>query len=187
MGGGTMAAHDKHNTEEVTMRAVPTTILSHWDYRIEDMDQSAMTFYAEIERRLALHQVDQLKTERINISEGGVFSAKREYLQVRRGEHVFHICAAPFGNGFFVSWWLGHVESGFWALLAGIPVIGFLVRNFLKPITYFKVDTALMFQSVTHAVVTEALNAMLDGKGRQSLSDVERKPLMRDFFAQLGG
>lgn len=169
------------------MRAIPTTILSHWDYRIEDMEQSAIAFYGEVERRLDEHRVDHLKTERITIAEGGIFSAKREYLQVRRGEHVFHICAAPFGSGFFVSWWLGHVESGFWALLARIPVLGFIVRNFLKPITYFKVDTALMFQSVTHASVTDALDAMLSGKGRQALSYLERRPVMRDFFAAIGG
>ena len=33
-------------------------------------------------------------------------SANRQYLRMHRGKHAFDICAAPFGNGFFVSWWL---------------------------------------------------------------------------------
>ena len=34
-----------------------------------------------------------------------IASAKREYLRMQRGKYAFDICAAPFGNGFFVSWW----------------------------------------------------------------------------------
>ncbi len=93
----------------------PTTVISHWNHRFDGMQQSSHDFYAEVERRLGTQNVGDMKAERVNLSEGGVFSAKREYLQVRRKEHVFHVCAAPFGNGFFISWWLGHVESGFWA------------------------------------------------------------------------
>lgn len=168
-------------------RVVPTTVISHWNHRSDGIQQSSNAFYSEIERALGAHQLDHLKIERVNLSEGGIFSSKREYLQVHRGEHVFHVCAAPFGNGFFISWWLGHVDSGIWATLAGLPIIGFLVRNFLKPLTYYKIDTALMFQSITHSAVMETLNTMLDAKGMRSLSDTERAPIMRDFFAQIGG
>jgi hypothetical protein len=168
-------------------RVVPTTIISHWNHRADDLQQSSDAFYGDVEKSLNEHKIDHIKVERVNLSEGGIFSSKREYLQVKRGEHVFHVCAAPFGNGFFISWWLGHVEAGFLAWLAGIPIIGFLVRNLLTPMTYYKLDTALMFQSVTHSAVAGTLDAMLDAKGMRSLSDVERAPVMRDFFAQIGG
>src|SRR5258708_4745176 len=130
-----------------------TSILSHWDHMFQGVQQSSNEFYGRVEQYLALHNLKDTKLQRVNIAEGGIFSSKREYLQVRRGNHVFHICAAPFGNGFFVSWWLGAVERGFFAWLARWPVIGLLFRAFIKPLTYYKVDTALMFQSVTHGAV----------------------------------
>lgn len=165
----------------------PTTIISHWSYRIDGLQYSSSAFYSDVERILGAAQVDHLKIERVKLAEGGMFSSKREYLQVRRGEHVFLVCAAPFGNGFFISWWLGHVESGFWAWLSGLPLIGFIVQRFLKRLTYYQIDTALMFQSVTHTALTEVLAALTEAKGLKALSDTERTPVMRDFFAQLGG
>lgn len=168
-------------------RVIPTTIISHWYHPIEGLTLSSQAFYADVEHLLADQQIDHLKIERVNMSEGGMFSAKREYLQVRRGDHVFYVCGAPFGNRFFVSWWLGHAETGFAAGLAKWPLIGFFVRNALRRMTYYKLDTALMFQSVTHGAVTTCLDTMLNAKGLRTLSDTERTPVMRDFFAQIGG
>ena len=52
--------------------------------------------------------------------------------------------------------------------------------------TYYSVDTALMFQSVTHGAVTAALDNALNAKGQRTLSDVDRRPIMKDFFERLG-
>lgn len=163
----------------------PTTIISHWNQRIEGMQQSSSDFYAEVERVIQSENVDHIKIERVNLSEGGLFSAKREYLQVRRGEHVYHICAAPFGTGFFLSSWLGYVESGFWAWLSDIPVVGVLAQRFFKPLTYFKIDTGLMFQSITHSAVLRVLDSLTQAKGLRALTEDERKPAMRDFFSRI--
>jgi hypothetical protein len=162
-----------------------TSILSHWDQMFEGMQQSSNEFYGQVEQGLAAHHLKDTKLERINISEGGLFSAKREYLQVRRGIHVFHVCAAPFGNGFFVSWWLG-VAPSFFASLARIPLIGLLFRAFIQPLTYYKIDTALMFQAVTHGAVMSALDAVINAKGMRALSETERQPIKRDLFNRLG-
>lgn len=167
-----------------------TSILSHWNHMVPGMAQSAMDFYGAVERSLLAQHLDDTKTERVNIAEGGILSAKREYLQVRRREHVFHICAAPFGSGFFVSWWLGEVRSGLFAQLASLPYVGFIFRilaNVAKPLTYYRIDTALMFQSVTHGAVLEALDGAITARGARALTELERKPIMRDFFDQLGG
>lgn len=166
---------------------VPTAILSHWNQFLPGLSQSAQEFYNAIEGFLAPHNLKNVKLERINISEGGLLSAKREYLQIRRGEHVIHVCAAPFGNGFFISSWLGQVESGFWAWLSTIPVIGPLLQRFVTPLTYFKIDTATMFQSVAHGALLQALDQITEANGMRGLTLAERKPVMRDFFSQLGG
>jgi len=165
------------------MSATPaTTIISHWNHRANQIQLSPNEFYRVVEERLAKEGLEKVKTTRVNMSEGGIFSSKREYLQVRRGDHIFHICAAPFGQGFFVSWWLGSVEKGFWAWMAKIPLIGRLFTGLFKPLTYYRVDSALMFQSVTHAAITEALDSLLSQKGLKALSEGDRKPIMRDFF-----
>lgn len=170
--------------------AKASEVLSHWNHLIPGMQQSSNEFYSAVDRILKAQQVDNTSTERVNIAEGGLLSAKREYLQIRRKEHVFHICAAPFGSGFFVSWWLGEVRSGLWAELTAIPYVGrFLdfLASAAKPLTYYRVDTALMFQSVTHGAVLEALDQVIDAKGMRALTEIEKKPIMRDFFGQLSG
>lgn len=165
-------------------------VLSHWNHMVPGMQQSSDEFYTAIDRLIGEQRLDGVKVERVNISEGGMLSAKREYLQVRRKDHVFHICAAPFGSGFFVSWWLGEVRSGLMATLSDLPFVGWLfglLANLAKPLTYYRIDTALMFQSVTHGAVMEALESVINAKGARALTDIERKPMMRDFFGQLGG
>lgn len=165
---------------------IPTSVLSHWNNRVEGLNNSSQDFYHAVEENLTQEHLQKVSMERVNLHEGGILSAKREYLQVRRGEHVFHICAAPFGSGFFVSWWLGHVERGFWALIAKIPLIGGWLIDLFKPATYYNVDTALMFQSVTHGAVLSAIDHLTDVQGLRRVPDDERKPIIRDFFGQLG-
>ena len=166
----------------------PTEVLSHWNNMVEGLQQSSDQFYNEIETNLGAHQLKDVSTERVTLSEGGLFSAKREYLQVKRSENVYHVCAAPYGNGFFVSSWLGEFERGFWAWLASLPYIGAVVRlfrSFLKPLTYYRIDTAQMFHSVVHSSVTKALDSVLKAQGKRELTESERKPVMRDLFARL--
>jgi hypothetical protein len=167
-----------------------SAVLSHWNHLVPEMQQSSNDFYGAVDRLLKEARLEDAKVERVNLHEGGLLSAKREYLQVRRKEHVFHVCAAPFGSGFFVSWWLGEVQSGFFAMLSGLPYIGWLfafLANLAKPLTYYRVDTALMFQSATHGAVLGALESVINAKGMRALTDSERKPVMRDLFAQLAG
>jgi hypothetical protein len=76
------------------------------------------------------------------------------------------------------------------AELASWPYVGFIFRLLAavaKPLTYYRIDTALMFQSVTHSAVLEVLDSVVSAKGLRALSDTDRKPVMRDFFLQLGG
>lgn len=168
-------------------KVTATTIISHWNQMIPGLEQSSLEFYQMVEQGLADLHLKNVRLERIKLSEGGIFSAKREYLQIRRDNQVFHVCAAPFGPSFFISWWLGSVETGLWALIGRWPVVGLLIQRFLRPMTYFKIDTALMFQSLTHGAVLEALDGLTAAKGIRQLNADERKPVMRDFFTQLGG
>lgn len=166
------------------MRAIPTDIISNWHFRVEGLQQSTNEFYDAVEHKLKEHDAPRVRTERVRFSEGGIGSSKREYLQVRRGEHVFHVCAAPFGNGFFISWWLGYIDSGFFAWLSRLPVIGFVIRHLIKPITYYRLDTANMFQSLTAGCVSQVLDGILEARGMSALAREDYKPTIRDLLGR---
>ena len=86
-----------------------SVIISHWYQLIEGLQESSQQFYFLLEHAINERQIPNIDISRIDHREGGALSAKREYLRVRRKEYLFDVCAAPFGNGFFISWWLGEV------------------------------------------------------------------------------
>ncbi|KAA3626932.1 MAG: hypothetical protein DWQ08_08075 [Proteobacteria bacterium] len=163
--------------------AKETIIVSHWSTMIQGLQVSPQEFFNAIEDAIKEKELPNAKHSRIDWKEGGIMSAKREYLRIRRADHAFDICGAPFGNGFFVSWWLGQVPAAWLAFLMRIPVIGILAERFFKPQTYYRIDTRLMFQSLVHGAVMQVIDEMTKAKGLRALGDVERKPEMRDFFA----
>jgi hypothetical protein len=65
--------------------------------------------------------------------------------------------------------------------LLDIPLIGALYERFFHPNTYYRMDTALMFQSAVHAAVMQVVDQMTSSKGIRALSELERKPIMREF------
>lgn len=212
-------------------------VLSHWYNLIEGLQASAMDFYASVEAAIQKRELSAARTSRVQWFEGGVLSARREYLRVSRGTHVFDICAAPFGNGSFVSWWLvekrpspggptalaiagsllvwyvmsNHLYSAIWGFIATlllwvavffflgflasisddsgqfsavatIPIVGPPFERLFLPVTYYRIDTALMFQSIVHAAVLEVLDGLIQAKGLRALSESERKPILQDFL-----
>ncbi len=171
--------------------ATETQILGHWYHLIDGLQQSSQDFYAALDQEIASRTMPKTKTSNVSFSEGGVLSAKRLYLRVQRGEHTFDVCAAPFGRGFFVSWWLVvNPPLAFrlpmwlrWVLLP-LYLLRFLFRAVMRldKETYFKIDTALMFQSTVHDAIQKVLNGLTTAQGLRALTEGEMKPVMRDFF-----
>jgi hypothetical protein len=67
-----------------------------------------------------------------------------------------------------------------WFLVA-IPGIGRLYELLFKPFTYYRLDTALMFQQSVHAAVLEVIDGLTTANGLRSLTESERKPILREF------
>ncbi|HXI40974.1 MAG TPA: hypothetical protein VNH83_13405 [Bryobacteraceae bacterium] len=86
--------------------AISANVISHWDQLIENFQASSVEFYNLVERAVVARSVPEAHWTRVEHQESGLASAKRQYLRMHRGKHAFDICAAPFGTGFFVSWWL---------------------------------------------------------------------------------
>lgn len=158
-------------------------VLSHWFNLIEGLQGSSQQFYSLLEKAIKNRKIPDLTITRINYKEGGIFSAKREYLRVYRKGHIFDICAAPYGKGYFVSWWLGETPpGGLWGLILLIPFWGPLLLRYFHPTTYYRYDTALMFQQSIHHSVLEVIDKVTKSKGIRALSELERKPILSSFF-----
>lgn len=87
-------------------------VVSHWSTLIEGFQSSPLAFYEALDAALKRRDIPATKNERIDYREAGMLSANREYLHITRETLVFDICAAPFGTGFFVSWWLADYQKG---------------------------------------------------------------------------
>lgn len=109
-------------------------VFSHWYMLVPSFETSAQDFYTAIETEIGCRKVPNIDVSRIIFREAGFFSADREYLRIQRRLMAFDICAAPFGTGYFFSWWLTKQP----------PAFGFLKLCFLvlTPLTgaYFIED-----------------------------------------------
>jgi len=155
---------------------------ARWHHLKEDLKESSQQFYANCEEAVKSRNIEGIKLSRVDYREGGIFSAKREYLRVKWKTYIFDICAAPFGNGFFVSWWLGQTPTPIMALVYMIPIIGPLLVRAFKPETYYQLDTTAMFQESIHHAVLEVFEKIIQTSGLRSLSELERKPIMQDLL-----
>jgi hypothetical protein len=211
-------------------------VISHWYKLFEGFQESPKQIYQLIEEAISKRELLEISTTRVNYFEGGPLSAQREYLRVSRRDLFFDICAAHFGKGMFMSWWLSEDKSskGIWILIGililayylfrilvgqyglflgiiietivafflflivgnlthkgeikiedsilGIPILGFLYDHIFHPVTFYKVDTALMFQESVRSAVNEVLDTMTAQKGIRALSEEEKKPIMSDLI-----
>ena len=215
-------------------------VVSNWHHLLDGFQHSPQAFFTSLDAALAKRKIPDSTVSRVELAEGPVLSARREYLRVRREEFTFDVCAAPFGSGFFVSWWLvkpshrglfyaillalliftvpaamvtfgvmvaifgfffGLVATAVLVVVAigalgyavrrgvlgiedevlALPVIGAIYDWIFKPFTYYRMDTARMFESAVHGAVMEAVDELTTTKGIRALSEFERKPIMREL------
>jgi hypothetical protein len=78
-------------------------VLNHWYAPVDNFQFVTADFYDMIEKQLTDRKVPGLEISRVELGEGGLLSAKREYLRLKRERLVFDICAAPFGTSYFFS------------------------------------------------------------------------------------
>jgi hypothetical protein len=81
----------------------------HWHSLIEGFSTSSLDFYELVKAGMDRRKIPNLKIKSVSWKESGVGSGKRVYLRVSREGLNFDICAAPFGTGFFFSWWLARI------------------------------------------------------------------------------
>lgn len=156
--------------------------LSHWHRLFDGLQESSQKVYAAIEEEVRRQNIPDVKMSRVTYHEKGILSAKREYMRVRRKERIFDICAAPFGNNFFISWWLGETPGLIASILLKIPILGPLLVGAFKPETYYTMDTTFMFQDTVHSAVVSVMDKITEGKGMRVMTELEKKPILSELF-----
>ncbi len=170
---------------DALMKAKLRDIVSNWNTMIEGLNVAPSDFYTALENRLKEKQLAGASVFKLEWREGGILSPYRLYLRVSRKDHAFDICAAPFGNGMFFSWWLGELPRGLIGLMYRIPFIAWLAYFYdktFRPMTYYRLDTMSMFQSLVHSAVLEVIDGYTSEEGLRSVENDERKPMMKEFF-----
>jgi hypothetical protein len=80
----------------------------------------------------------------------------------------------------FVASNLGKPETDDFILQ--LPFIGQLYERLFRPITYYRIDTSEMFQQAVQKLVMDVIEEVTAANGIRALTELERKPVMRDFF-----
>jgi len=119
--------------------AKQTNVIDHWHQLIENFQFSPQTFYESVTSGVQTRAIPETHLIRVEHKESGLASANRLYLRLHRGKHAFDICAAPFGTGFFVSWWFTKPPLK-WALLY---TLGFLFAVVILMDIVFGVGAAI--------------------------------------------
>jgi len=65
--------------------------------------------------------------------------------------------------------------------ILGTPILGPIYEILFRPITYYKLDNESMFQAAIHNSVMEIVDEITKAKGLRLLSELERKPVLKEF------
>lgn len=155
---------------------------SNWNTLIDNFEYSTEEFYIRFKKELLSHGVSGISASDVSLKEGSIFSPRRRYIRIKWKEYQYDICAAPFGKGFFISWWLLYKNSIGKFIISKIPFVGKWLASIWFPITYYKIDTASMFMSYAQASVLKVIDDITKDKGVRALSEADKKPLLNDIF-----
>ena len=79
-------------------------VVHKWWYVVQlDFEASTEEFYSAIEQDLAARELQGLELSRVEYAEGGLLSAQRAYLRMKRERLLFDVCSAPFGTSWLFS------------------------------------------------------------------------------------
>ena len=151
-------------------------IHSRW-HRTFKFQFSTKEFYEAISEAIRNSGIEKTVVYEVaHASSSSIVSSNRLYLQVTRGDQMFLICAAPFANGFFVSWWLGEPLNFMKDLIPRIPKIGPALAMYIYRKTFYEMDTDDMFKDCIRECVNEVVDKIANTKGVRTMSELESKP-----------
>lgn len=107
------------------MRSLDTPVFAQWHTLVDSFQTSSFEFYEAVEAAVRKREIPDMRFSRVEYNESGALSALRIYQRIERKKLAFDVCAAPFGTGFFFSWWLTEPKKSYKA--QGCLAFGFLL------------------------------------------------------------
>ena len=156
--------------------------IGHWNHLFPEMNHDPDVFYDLVQELLRDRAVPDILSTKRTLKEGGMLSHQRLYLEVSRGDYIFRICAAPWGSGFFFSWWVRQRVTGIDELLILIPYFGPRIVKYRQFEAYYKLDTDAMFRKSVHQSVLAAIDRLTTAKGIRGLTELERQPTLKSVI-----
>ena len=118
------------------------TTIGHWSKLLGGLATTPQDFYGAVEAAVKRQEIPECRLSRVDWSEQGFTSAKREYLRAERGEFLIDICGAPFGKQFFASSWLcappPNITNAIAIAVGCLALLGYLVEGNLGSIGLFR-------------------------------------------------
>jgi hypothetical protein len=156
-------------------------VIEHWYALLPDFQSSTPEFYQSIEDELQNRQVPDLEISRIEFSEGGPLSPRRQYLRMRRERLIFDVCSASFGDSWFFS--CRYAEIPFtlriWEILVMLGVL--LVVHGIYAAVF-----GMMWGSIVFAVTIIAVIFLLNSVLAMGLYSLDAKllkiPVLGAFY-----
>ncbi len=161
--------------------------LAHWHATIPGLVIPPERFYKLLIEALTKLNIPGARVGQVTLFESTFGGYARPYVCVRRSKLVYYIFAAPLGESFFVSSWLLARRSPTLAVLARLPVLGWLFVGLAKlydPRTMYIYDSALHFNESVHATVLAAVDTLTSKENAPPLAPEARKPVMRELYAR---
>jgi hypothetical protein len=142
----------------------------HWSYSFNGLTFSAEAFYQSVEEVIKRREIPDVEFSRVEYSQSNMFGVKREYLHIVKDEYIYDVCAAPYGDSFFVSMWFVEKPSVTKKLMGKSKVLAELAEKK----TYYEADTNAMARAAIEGGFTTAIDEMTSTKGIKGLPESER-------------
>lgn len=165
----------------------PISIYHNWNHLFNDFAYSSRAFYAQVEEEIERHKIpSKYEVTRVKLWEGSILSPRRLYLKIKANSFVMYICAAQYGRSYFFSWWQAQqrdiLSTLFLRLISYIPFFGSNMVKYFEKQTFYRCDTANMFQTQIHSSILDTIDSITKEKGVKGLTAEERKPITQDMF-----
>jgi len=134
-----------------------------------DIKPSSKDCYARMKELLESRDIP-MKIKEVSKSEGNLSTGRRLYLKVKKGRFTYWLCAAPYGNTFFFSYWLKQSHSFLAGLLRWIPFFGPMMFSFLTKMSFYKADSYAVFQYVVTDALNQTANEMTESHGLRAMA-----------------
>jgi len=156
-------------------------VIDHWYSLVPGFNTSTKEFYEALEKELKAREVPGLDISRVEFSEGGLLSNKREYLRMTRERLVFDVCAAPFGTAFFFSCRFAEIPAviKLWPFIV-LFIIAFIVVG--STLDHFGLFKGTIFTLIGLLVVIRLFRFALRDLDDFLIKDPTFGPIYERFF-----